>query len=154
MAVALKVVKIESAHTTISKEEIQKYFEGRNIAAILIRSSYNTNPDIKKTFELLKLTKKNSLGLFKDNVTTKGMLRKIKDYITFGYVDNSVIDLVLSKKNPIKRDNKGEFYITNIFSMEPPRGGFERKGIKKPYTVGGALGNRKDGMKDLISKMI
>jgi large subunit ribosomal protein L30 len=41
-----------------------------------------------------------------------------------------------------------------VFRLSPPRGGFERKGIKTPFTMGGALGNRKEKINDLIKRMI
>ena len=133
--------------------KVEEFFAERNVAAILIRSPLRQSPDVTKTLEMLKLTRKNSLGLFKNTVTTQGMLRRVKDFVTYGVVDKETVDLVLSKKNPVKRNKKGEEYISHIFNLHPPIKGFERKGIKKPYGVGGALGKR-DNMKELIQKMI
>ena len=40
------------------------------------------------------------------------------------------------------------------FKLHPPRGGFERKGIKTPFSLGGVLGYRKEKMNDLVRKML
>ena len=41
-----------------------------------------------------------------------------------------------------------------FFRLKPPRRGFERGGIKKPFVLGGALGYRKNMINDLIKRMI
>ena len=41
-----------------------------------------------------------------------------------------------------------------FFRLHPPKGGFEKAGIKKPFTVKGALGYRGDKINDLIKKML
>ena len=44
--------------------------------------------------------------------------------------------------------------VKQFFRLHPPIGGFERKGIKKPYSIGGALGYRKEKINNLIKKML
>lgn len=138
----------------ISKDAVNKFFSERKLAVVLVRSGENSNPQIKKTFKLLKLTTTNSLGLYKNTPMNKGMIRKIKDYATFGEIDDETIAYILSKTDPVKVNKKGEEYISNIVRMHPPKGGFERKGIKKSFLVGGALGNREEKIKNLIFKML
>lgn len=138
----------------INDNDVKDFFKDRTVAAILIRSMKESKPDIRKTLELMKLTKKNSCGLYVDNAITKGMLRKAKDYITFGTVDAKTVENLIKKKNPVQLNKKGKYYISNIFNLAPPVGGFERKGIKKTFVVGGVLGNRKDQMPKLIEKML
>lgn len=41
-----------------------------------------------------------------------------------------------------------------FFKLTPPKGGFERKGTKRPFSLGGALGYRKEKINDLIKKML
>ena len=41
-----------------------------------------------------------------------------------------------------------------FFRLHPPRKGFERKGIKMPFKLGGVLGPRGDKINNLIKKMI
>lgn len=138
----------------IKSTDVETFFKDRTVAAILIRSMREAKPDIRKTLELLKLTRKNSCGLYQDTIVTKGMLKKAKDYITYGSVDNALVKSMIDKKNPIKINRKGEKFISNIFNLAPPVGGFERKGIKKPYSIGGVLGNRDSEMSKLIIKML
>jgi len=44
--------------------------------------------------------------------------------------------------------------LKNFFRLNPPKGGFERKGIKIQYSLGGALGYRKEKINDLVVKML
>ena len=44
--------------------------------------------------------------------------------------------------------------LKRFFRLTPPLKGFERGGIKKPFSLGGALGYRKDNINDLIKRMI
>ena len=44
--------------------------------------------------------------------------------------------------------------IKAYFRLMPPVKGFARQGIKKPFSMGGALGYRKDKINDLIKRMI
>ena len=49
-----------------------------------------------------------------------------------------------------KREEKGRTF----FRMHPPRGGFDRNGIKMPFKNGGVYGNRKEKINLLIRRMI
>lgn len=40
-----------------------------------------------------------------------------------------------------------------VFRLRPPKRGYEREGIKKPYSVGGTLGYRKEAINELLEKM-
>ena len=44
--------------------------------------------------------------------------------------------------------------VKPVFRLTPPKKGHERKGIKKDYTVGGALGYRASDINKLLLKMI
>ncbi len=119
------------------------------IAVVRIRGSVKVDSKIKETMKRLGLVTQNTLVILPDTKEVKGMLEKAKDYITWGPVTDETITLVKSKKKPfIEKENK------IIFRLNPPRGGYERKGIKTPFSLGGALGNRGDKINDLIKKMI
>ena len=47
-----------------------------------------------------------------------------------------------------------ELGISNICRLHPPRKGHKRKGIKTPFTNGGALGSRGEKINELIMRMI
>jgi large subunit ribosomal protein L30 len=49
----------------------------------------------------------------------------------------------------LEKRKKGKYYALN-----PPKGGFERKGTKIPFKLGGAYGYRADKINDLIKRML
>ena len=44
--------------------------------------------------------------------------------------------------------------LKSFFRLLPPKKGFERKGIKVPFSLGGALGYRKEDINNLIERML
>ncbi len=118
---------------------------GKKIAIILIRGLVKTPNEVKDTLRMLNLSKNNSCAVVDDTLTIRGMIKIIKDHIAYGEIDAETLKLMQEKRSvPNKK----------IFTLHPPRGGFERKGIKKDFTVGGALGNRGEKINDLIKKML
>ena len=148
------------------------------IAVILIRGLVNVSHDKKKTLELMRILKKHVCVVVENNEINKGMINKIKDYVTYGEITKETYEKMLqaraesiggkkpqkldSKKiadeifeNKIKnRELKEKYEIKPYFRLHPPKGGFEKKGIKKPYRIGGALGYRGDEINNLIVKML
>jgi large subunit ribosomal protein L30 len=121
------------------------------LAIILVRGMIGMQTDMKKTCSLLNIHKKNSCVIMENNPVHLGMANRIKDFATFGIINEETLKLLQEKRqNKIKKENSKSM----LFHLNPPIGGFERKGIKKPFTVGGALGNRKDKINDLIKKMV
>jgi len=122
--------------------------EDRSLAAILIRGKIHFRHDVKETLQRLNLIRKNNCVILPDTLIVNGMLEKVKDAITWGTVSQETISKV-SAKRAVKRD-KVKF---KSYALSPPRGGFDRKGIKKSYPVGGALGKR-NNMDELLSRMV
>lgn len=120
------------------------------IAIILLRGRIGIHRDIKYTLDLLRLKKKHVCVVIEEKPETKGMLQKVKDYVTWGTIDEETHKELLEKRG--QKDSEGK--LKPFFNMQPPKGGFERKGIKKPFGLGGALGNRKEKINDLIKKML
>jgi large subunit ribosomal protein L30 len=118
------------------------------LAAILIRGKVNLTSDVKNTLDRLNLINKNNCVLLEDNDINRGMLNKVTNVVAWGPVSDDVAGKV-KLKNPVKRKD----VKFKSFSLPPPRGGFERKGIKQPFAKGGALGKRVS-MDKLLSKMI
>ena len=128
------------------KEETKKPIVTKNeeqVAIILIRSLVKIRKDIRDTIRMLSLFSKNNCVIIKKTASTAGMLKKIKDYVTWGEINEETI-----KKLKKMRIMKNETY-----RLHPPIGGFERKGIKTPYQMGGALGYRGKEINKLIEKM-
>jgi large subunit ribosomal protein L30 len=119
------------------------------IAIIRIRGTDDVKSGIESTLRMLKLHKKHTCSIYAKTDVLMGMLQKCKDYVTFGEIDEETYKLLVEKRAIVK-EGKTE----NYFHLHPPRGGFERKGIKTPYTLKGALGYRKEKINLLIKKMI
>jgi len=152
------------------------------LAVLRVRGTLDINPKIKKTLELLMLQKANHLVLVPENKIFKGMIEIVKDYVTFGEINQITCTKLLEKRGRVLGNKKiskqlfekhkakdfddlakqilegnkklKEFDIKPVFRLTPPSKGFERGGIKKAFIVGGALGNRKTEINKLIAKMI
>jgi len=122
----------------------------KKLAIILVRGRIGMRYNIKHTTNLLKLIKKNTCVVVSDTPVFRGMFQKVKDFTTYGTIDDETYKLLVEKRGiKDKSDN-----ISNIFHLNPPVKGFGRKGIKKPFTNSGALGDRKEKINDLIKRMI
>ena len=130
-------------------EENSKKENKKKLAIILVRGLIGMRKDARFTTELLKLSRKNTCVVVEDNKVMRGMANKIKDFVTYGELDDNTHKLLLEKRAKTK---KGK--VTNVFHLSPPRKGFERNGIKQPFTKKGALGYRKEKINDLIQRMI
>jgi large subunit ribosomal protein L30 len=119
------------------------------IAIIRIRGTNDVKVGIEATMRMLRLHKKYTCSVYPKTDALMGMLEKCKDYVTYGELDEETYKLLVDKRAITK---EGE--LMNYFHLQPPRGGFERKGIKTPFSMKGALGYRMDKINALIKKMI
>ena len=151
----------------------------KKIAVILIRGMVGIHPDVKRTLELLRLKKKHACVVIDDTEVSRGMLQRVKDYTTYGTIDESFFAKMIEKRGELvgkkKVDSKFDakkvakeyfagklklnefetkYSLKPYFRLAPPVKGFERKGIKKPFAVGGVLGQRGEKISDLISRML
>jgi large subunit ribosomal protein L30 len=153
------------------------------IAIIRIHGKVGLRKGIKETLTNLRLYNKHTCIVVPNNPVFIGMITKIKDYITWGEINEPTLRELLLKRgrvagklpltdaylkehakisfdNLIKEIIAGKKQLKDIpgckpfFKLTPPRGGYERGGTKQPYSLGGALGYRKDKISDLILKMI
>lgn len=151
------------------------------IAMVRIRGKVDVNQDIADTLDFLHLKYKNNCNVVDDTPNYMGMIQKVKDYITFGEVERETFEKMLVKRgimtggekisdealkpkfNSISDfadaffEGRGSFKDINLkqpFRLTPPTKGFERAGIKKPFSLGGALGNRKKKINELLLRMI
>jgi len=120
------------------------------VAIIRIRGTDDVNSKIESTMRMLKLHKKHTCTVFDENESMLGMAERCKDYVTYGEIDDETYKLLVEKRG--KKDDEGK--LLNVFHLSPPRGGFERRGIKYAFTQKGALGYRAAKINDLIKKMI
>jgi large subunit ribosomal protein L30 len=112
------------------------------------------------------------------------MLNKSKDYITWGEIDSDVISNLLKERGRMVGDKPVNDSVINenskfssidefakaivsgdatlkdvdglkpVLRLHPPRGSKGWGGIKRSYTVGGALGFRGEAIRDLVSRMM
>lgn len=140
-------------------------------AVIRVRGQVSVSPDVKKTLELLNLKRANNLSVWQESPQVFRMLKMVETYATFGKINEANLKELLEKRaNPLKEGQKvdakkaleelkkgktmNEVNIRNCFRLSPPKKGYDRAGIKKPFKSGGALGDRKEEINDLISRMI
>ena len=150
-------------------------------AVIRVRGIVNVNPDIKRTLELLRLTKVNHCALIEENKVYKGMLQIVKDYATWGELDKETLPKLIKTRGMLVGDklvteeylksatsydsieklsdaildNKFKYKeipdVKPLFRLSPPKKGYE--GIKRSYENGGALGYRGKEINKLIGRM-
>ena len=136
----------KSAKPEQKKESIKKPL----LAVVLVRGLAKVKKPIKETLHMIKLYKKNSCTIMEQTDSNKGMLNKVKDYVAYGEIDNATLKLLAEKRKKDSLSSKSY----KIFKLNPPRGGFERKGIKKAFSQGGALGYRGSKINQLLKKMV
>ena len=152
----------------MAKETIEAS-KSKNLAAVRIRGVTGVKRDIEHTLQMIRLHKKNYCCVLLNTTINAGILRKAKDYITWGEIDDETYNLLAEKRgeeyNGRETDakkiiNYDDFVVVNnkkikkYFRLNAPRKGFGRKGIKHPFQSGGALGYRGEKINDLIKRMV
>jgi large subunit ribosomal protein L30 len=117
------------------------------IAVVLVRGIINVKPGVKTTLQRLRLKRKNNCVILSKTPQVMGMIQKVKDYVTWGEVTAETKALLVK----IMKRKGGK---VKVAQLQPPRKGFGRKGIKVPFTIGGALGNRDQKINELIQRMV
>ena len=151
-------------------------------AVIRVRGQPDVNYDIEYTMKLLGINKVNHCAIVPENAVTKGMLQKIKDYTSYGEIneealaklirvrgrlegDKMITDEYLAENSDFKTvEELAKAIIENdykmkdlekgkpVFRLHPPVKGYE--GNKRSYKNGGALGYRGDAINALIARML
>jgi large subunit ribosomal protein L30 len=147
----------------------EKTANNERYAIIRVRGLTGVRHDIDKTLKYLMLTKKNSCVVVPQNSIYYGMIKKVKDYVTWGEIDEETFKILIEKRSveyhgKLTDDKKkitknkhmklGEKIIRKTFNLNSPKKGYGRKGIKTPFSSGGALDYRGIKINDLIKRMI
>ncbi|MCK4634963.1 MAG: 50S ribosomal protein L30 [Candidatus Aenigmarchaeota archaeon] len=145
------------------------------LAVIRIRGTVGIRRSIKDTFKMLHLEKKNTCIVISEAPQYLGMIKKVKDFVTWGDIsEETLIELVKKrartkengrltedflKKNKIENIAKKilegkikEIDIKPYFRLSPPSKGF--KGSIKQHYPKGVLGNRKEEINQLLKRMM
>lgn len=150
------------------------------IAVVRVKGRAGVRGEVEDTLKMLRLTRVNHCTIIDDRMQYKGMLAKVKDYVTWGAIDAEgvakllrsrgeledgakVTDEYLKKNTRFKSiDSFAREFISNkaelkdipklkpFFRLHPPRKGYS--GIKRSVKEGGALGYRSN-IKKLLYKM-
>lgn len=129
------------------------------VAVVLVRGMVKVVRPVKETLAMLNLHRKNHGVVIENTPAYHGMLIKVKDYVTWGEIDDATFAELVQKRGQLS-DGRGKALEVNgkkykrYFALSPPRKGFGRKGIKRAFKIGGALGNRGEKMNDLVKRML
>lgn len=147
---------------------------------IRVRGTTGVNRDIADTLKMLRLNRINHAVLVENNPSYEGMLKKAKDYITWGEIDKETLTEIISKRGEIiggeritddyindstdyssieelsealidSKIKTTDLDIKPVFRLHPPRKGYEA--IRLSVNEGGSLGYRGELIKDLAIKM-
>ncbi len=129
------------------------------LAVIRLRGRTGLQKDVATTLELLNLHRINNCTIVEDGDEVAGMLRKAKDYITWGKIDEATLGLLVQKRGEIVAASRKAFVFNGknykpVFRLDPAKGGLGRRGIKAPFSKSGALGDRKERINDLLKSMV
>ena len=108
------------------------------IAVVRIRGDVRIKQKVRDTLKMLGLNKRNHCAILEDKPNILGMIKTIESQITWGPIDEKTLTAIQKKG----------------CRLNPPRKGYGRKGVKMPFLLGGAYGNRKEKINDLLMRMI
>ena len=152
--------------------ETKKEKQGKKeslLAIVRVRGKINLKEDIKRTFDQLNLHNKNWCVIIKATPSNLGMVKKVKDYVTWGNIPEEQLITLIEKRGELfkeryeDKNSKIQYkkYLVHkkkkykrYFRLNPPKKGYGRKGIKITFNSGGALGNRENKISDLLERMM
>ncbi|HDH91457.1 MAG TPA: 50S ribosomal protein L30 [Candidatus Aenigmarchaeota archaeon] len=150
-------------------------------AVVRVRGKVGVKREIEDTLKLLRLKAVNNCVIIPETPDFKGMLEKVKSYITWGEIDKETLVELLRRRLRLKGnkrvDEKILKEVTNyesfekfaedllqekiklkefeklepVFRLSPPSKGY--KSIKLPYPKGD-LGYRGKAINELLKRMI
>jgi len=140
-------------------------------AVIRLKGLVKIREDFRDTLKMLRLNRKMHCVLLKeDDDIVKGMLFKVKDRVTWGEIDDTVLKSLIEKRGrkpgnqrltkeeaeeifkKTKENQKVPETIKPVFRLTPPSKGFKHS-IKQHYPKG-ELGYRGKEINELLKRMI
>lgn len=141
--------------------EKSKSGTGKQLAVVRLRGRTGLNYGVAVTLDLLNIRRVNHCTIVQDTPEVVGMLKKAKDYITWGAIDAETLKALVEKRGEeVKAATTAPVFAFNgknykpYFRLSPAKSGLGRRGIKASFTNSGALGDRKEKINDLIQKML
>ena len=123
------------------------------LAVIRIRGEVNIHREVARTLTQLHIERKHYCTIVPQNPSYAGMINKVENYVTWGEIDDDTHKQLIATRGE-ETTIDGKKTRKPFFRLAPPRKGFERKGTKKSYSDGGALGYRGASINNLIKRMI
>jgi large subunit ribosomal protein L30 len=152
----------------------------KRIVAVRVRGTVKVRKEIGDTMTMLNLTKPHHVVVIDDRPTYLGMLDKAKDYITYGEIEQPVLEVLLRKWARREGNNQvteeyvkertgqtiaefassvmnfekelDDLEIKKVFRLHPPRKGY--KSVKRGISQGGSVGYRGSDINNLLRRMI
>lgn len=153
-----------------------------SFAVLRLRGKGDLRRDVKDTLRMLHLTRQNHCSIVPQDATVLGMLRLVKDHVTWGEVDPEVLARLLLKRGRQVGDRpiddafvkahskyksiwdlsqalaKGDARLADVAELRPvirlppPLKGY--RGIKRGFNDGGDLGYRGKAINELLQRML
>ncbi len=151
-------------------------------AVIRLRGKHDLRVSVDDTLKMLHLTRQNHCVIIPQDPTHAGMLRLVKDFVTWGEVDAETLAKVLLRRGRAVGDRpiddafvkahskyksiwdlsqalvKGEARFKDVtdlrpvLRLHPPVKGL--RAVKRGYNDGGDLGYRGQAINDLLERML
>ena len=160
----------------------EKAEECKCIAVVRVRGLISAQREARETLDLLRLARTNNAVLVNNNPAFMGMLKRARNYVTWGEASKETVTLLLQKRGRLAGGKKltDEFAqkigykslnelaeavatckmeyrkllgIQPVFKLRPPTKGFRGK-TKKSYGAGGESGYRGERINELIKRMV
>jgi len=160
----------------------EKAEECKCIAVVRVRGLISAQREARETLDLLRLARTNNAVLVNNNPAFMGMLKRARNYVTWGEASKETVTLLLQKRGRLAGGKKltDEFAqkigykslnelaeavatckmeyrkllgIQPVFKLRPPTKGFRGK-TKKSYGAGGEAGYRGERINELIKRMV
>src|SRR3989338_11612763 len=121
------------------EQQAAKADTAKRLAAIRVRGLTEIRTKIEDNLRMLRLYKKNYCCVVPNTPVYEGMLKRAKDYITWGEIDDETFNTLVEKRgeefNGREKDSKGKIEYGNFvvinnrklkkyFRLSPPRKGF------------------------------
>ena len=153
-----------------------------SFAVVRLRGKGDLRHEVKDSLRMLHLTRQNHCSIVPEVPTYTGMLKVVKDYVTWGEVEPEVLAKLLLRRGRQVGDKpiddafvkshskytsiwdlsqalaKGDAVLKDVrelrpmLRLPPPRKGF--RGIKRGFNDGGDLGYRGKAINDLLQRML
>ncbi len=138
------------------------------ILIIRISGLVDVSSDVNEALFRMRLRKKYTAVVLKDNETSRKLLQKVRNYVAFGNITKEDLTMLLEKRGlPVDKKKKIDVKkvvdgfeksslldlgVKPFFRLHPPRKGIDSKlhfGVRK-----GVLGDNKDKIAELMRRML